>query len=298
MIDLHADDYGYSINTSKEILECINKGYLDSISVMVGMNNEKECFDMLYKEIPSMPFLPKMSVHLNLVEKREDGFFPTSWIKLFLLSYSLQKENAKKKLKEEIKKQIVSAQNKIDTCISIAKKNKVKVNQSGIRIDSHVHTHLIPIVWESLIEVIKEENFCVEYIRNPKEPLMPFLLRKDLWSSYSITNIIKNRILMFYSNKVDRYYSSNNLDKMYMCGLTLSGKMDNRVIELYSELVNYSQKKHRTIEFLFHPGISLKNEYSTEKNEDYFRNANSSPNRLVEKETLRQLREVITKNEE
>ena len=33
-IDIHADDYGYSLAVSRDILECMKAGCLDSISII------------------------------------------------------------------------------------------------------------------------------------------------------------------------------------------------------------------------------------------------------------------------
>ena len=40
-IDVHADDYGITMNTSKEMMEGINAGKLRSISIMPNMS----CFE-------------------------------------------------------------------------------------------------------------------------------------------------------------------------------------------------------------------------------------------------------------
>ncbi len=67
-IDIHADDYALTENTSKDILECMAAGKLDSISIVPNSCCFDKCMEMLYSAIPSMPFLPRMSVHINLVE--------------------------------------------------------------------------------------------------------------------------------------------------------------------------------------------------------------------------------------
>ena len=37
IVDIHADDYGYSLNTSKDILDCIKADNLDSFSIICNM---------------------------------------------------------------------------------------------------------------------------------------------------------------------------------------------------------------------------------------------------------------------
>ena len=167
IVDIHADDYGYSISTSLDILECLKAGKLDSISLMSNMKAFDESMDILEKEIPNLPFLPKMSVHLNIPEGiSKENEFPMSWGKLFLVSYSFSRKKIKDALKKELKDQIDKAWIRTEKCIEIAKENNIPFNQHGIRLDSHIHTHLIPVVWDALMEVIEEDNYDVEYIRN------------------------------------------------------------------------------------------------------------------------------------
>lgn len=295
IVDIHADDYGYSINTSKDILECMKQGCLNSVSIICNNSHFDESMGMLYNAIPSLPFLPLLSVHLNLPEGNSDSdIFPMSWANLFLSSYGFNKAKVKEELKKEIKKQIFTVNEVVEKCIDIAKDNGVEYHQKGIRIDTHIHTHPVPVVWESLVEVIEEEKLHIEYIRNPKEPIVPFIKRVDLIPSYGITNIVKNRILMFYSSKIDKYCDSHNLEKMYMWGLTMSGHMDfDRIKKLYNDMYNYAQKHNRNLELLFHPGKATENEYSSEMNKDYFKNANLSDNRHIEKDAVLRIKEIV-----
>ena len=290
-IDIHADDYGYSLNTSKEIIDCVKSGDLDSFSIICNTSHFDECMEYLYKMIPSFDHLPLMSVHINLPEGySESEILPMSWGKLFINSY-LNKKKLKIELKKEIKKQIDKTWAAIGKCFEIAENNKIEVRQKGIRIDSHVHTHLIPAVWESLIEVIEENEYHVEFIRNPKEPIRPFLV--DSLLSYGIVNIIKNRILMAYSRKVDDYCDRHGLKKMYMWGLTMSGHMDfARIKKVYPKMIEYCKERNRDLEILFHPGMALKDEYSKEMNIDYFNDFNSSQNRNIEKDSVLRIKEV------
>lgn len=298
-IDIHADDYGYSLNTSKDILDCLKAGKLNSISIICNTNAFEESMDLLYKEIPNLPYLPLMSVHLNLVEGynlsnttllSKNGVNNSSWGDLLIASLGGMKNDLKKQLKEEIKAQIEKTQVVISKCVQIAKENGIECTQNGLRIDSHVHTHPIPFIFDSLVEVIKEENYIVEYIRNPKEPILPFIKNVSLWKTYNIINFAKNIILNIFSIKIDKYCKKNKIEKMYMWGLVMSGHMDyDRIQKLYNNMVDYSNKHHRKLELLFHPGISLQDEFSEEKNIDYFNNFNSSLDRKIEKDAVMKL---------
>lgn len=296
-IDIHADDYAYSLNTSKDIIDCLKQGALDSISIICNTRYFDESMQMMYEEIVNLPFLPKMSIHLNLVEgETQSNLLPMSWAKLFFHSYWFGKSRIKNEIKSEIKKQIDKGQKAIDKCIEMAKKNNIEVKQKGIRLDSHVHTHLLPIVFSSLKELIEEEKYDIEYIRNPLEPIGPFFSESKLLSTYNIVNIIKNRILAFYSKKVDNYCDRKKLAKMYMWGLIMSSHMDFARIEvIYPRMVEKAEKDDRVLELLFHPGKADKDEYSKEMNEDYFRSFNSIDNRHIEKDAVLKMKELYEK---
>lgn len=301
-IDIHADDYGYSLNTSKDILECIKKGCLDSISIICNTHSFEESMDLFYKEIPNLPYLPLLSVHINLVEGYNlsnspllsvNGINTSSWGDLLIGSLGGMKKDLKIQLKEEIKAQILKTDEAIKKCIKIAKENGIECKQNGLRIDSHVHTLPIPLLFEALTEVIEEEELDVEYIRNPKEPLLPFLSTLSLYPTYGIVNIMKNIILNIFSGKIDKYCEKKNYQKMYMWGLVMSGSMDyERVKKIYNKMVTYSKRHNRNLELLFHPGSALELETSEEYGKDYFKNANLSPNRKVEKEAVLKIRGI------
>lgn len=301
-IDVHADDYAYSLNTSKDILECVKKGCLDSFSIICNTNAFEESMDLLYKEIPNLPYLPKLSIHLNFLEGyclsnssllSINGINTSSWGDLLIGSFSGMKKTLKEQMKEEIKAQINKTQPVIEKCIAIAKENGVVVSQKAMRLDTHVHTHPIPLQCEALIEVIEEEKLDVEYIRNPKEPIWPFISSVSLWPTYSLVNMAKNVILNIFSKKIDKYCEEKGMEKMYMWGLMMSGRMDfDRVKKIYNKMVNYSKKNNRNLELLLHPGIALKEEESEEFKKEFFINANLSNNRKVEKEAVLRIREL------
>lgn len=287
-IDIHADDYGYSLNTSKDILDCIKSGNLDSFSIICNMPRFEESMQLLYDAIPSLKFLPTMSIHINLPEGIFDNdFFPKTWGQLFL---TINNDKNRTIIKEEIIKQIDKTQEVINKCLEIAKKNSIPCKQKSIRIDSHIHTHLIPVVWDALVLAIEEKKYDVEYIRNPKEPIIPFIKHPN---GYGLVNLLKNRILMFYSRKVDDYCDLHDIEKVYMWGLMMSGHMDfDRINSVYVDMANYASSHNRKLVLLFHPGQATRDEHSSAVNEEYFVNANLSNNRRIEKEAVMRISEV------
>lgn len=306
--DIHADDYALTVNTSKDMLFCMKKGKLDSISILSNMSCFQECMDLFYQAIPALPFLPKMSVHLNFVEGHslagakevpllvKDGgtTIGLSWGGVFLLSYlPWMRWDAKKQLKKEIKAQIEAVQAAVQHAMDIAKKHGIPCAQKRIRIDSHQHAHMIPVVWEALTDVIAEEKYDIEYIRNPKEMMGIFLAEFSLWKTYRPINFVKNRLLSLYSHRADRYAKAHDMEQMYLWGLIMSGHMDyDRIVRLYPKIAAKARKDNRVLEILFHPGLMLPEELSDEIGEGAAKDFYMRQDRHVEMKSLNQMKAV------
>ena len=54
-VDVHADDYGLTLNTSKDIMEGINAGKLNSISIMPNTTCFEEAREYFYKKETVIP---------------------------------------------------------------------------------------------------------------------------------------------------------------------------------------------------------------------------------------------------
>ncbi len=298
MTDIHADDYALTKKTSEDILECMLAGMLDSISIVPNTGSFEECMDMLYQAIPAMPFLPLMSVHLNLVEGlslADAGFgdyLSFSWGQLFRYSYTLSADShIRTGIKKEIAAQIARCMPAIDKCIKIASESSVRVSQKGLRIDSHQHTHHLPIVWKAITSVIDENRYEVEYIRCSREPLGVFLSVPGLYVTYRPVNAVKNLILAAYSGKIDQYCQKNGLRKMYLWGLLMSGRMDYpRIDRLKGKMEKKAGASGRDLEILFHPGRALPAEMDDAFGSPAANAFYLSDNRTVEKESLTRLR--------
>ena len=310
-LDVHADDYALTVHTSQDILECMKKGKLDSISVVVNMSCSRTCIDMLVKAIPELPFLPKMSVHLDFVEgkclagggevpllvRKGSDLIGLSWGSLFILScHPGKRKTAKEQLKKEIRAQLSVGQSEIRRCIEEAEKHHIPCAQKKMRIDSHQHAHMIPVVWEALTEVIAEEKYDVEYIRNSKELLGVFLADFSLWKTYRPINFVKNRLLYLFSSKVDRYATEHSMQQMYLWGLVMSGHMDyDRIVRLYPAMAFKAEKAHRTLEFCIHPGQMLAEEVTEEVGRNAVEDFYLDSDRQVEKDAVMRLSQLREK---
>lgn len=286
-IDIHADDYGESLHCSQDILDCIKAGKLDSISVISNMNCFEECVKLYRKEESVFPKPPVLSVHLNFMEARcladparvpdlvdEDGHFCVSWMKLFLKSYLPGRKKLKEELKIEMKQQIMKVW-------------KSFPEMKKLRIDSHQHTHMIPVVAAALFEVLEENGWETEYIRNSREPIFPFLKEISLYRTYRPVNFVKNIILNYCALLLEGRFKEKGFASMYLWGLVMSGHMDEaRVDRLLPAMKRQAGEKGRTLEILFHPGQVLKEELTPEFSQEEAVSFYISPDRHVEKRAI------------
>ena len=163
MIYFCADDYGISDDSNDRIEECLTDGALNKVSVLP--NGKLDDFKRRLTEKNA-----HLSLHLNLVDGRptvdgldllttKDGYFKNSFVGLFLLSLSPKRKKLQDQLYKEIKNQLHFWHE--------------KMGQEQVFIDSHQHTHMIPLVFKTLLCAIEDEKLSVKALRFPAEPLMP-----------------------------------------------------------------------------------------------------------------------------
>lgn len=288
-IDIHADDYALSNNSDNDILELLEQGSLTSISIIPNLeifNTASQKFLQLKHKLNKNI---NVSVHLNFMEGKscaaknllphltdKNGFFNISWGKLFIFNYiPFLRKIIKKELTIEITAQI-------NKCLAAG-----VVSKESLRIDSHQHPHMIPLVFTSLLQSLKElknDGVKIEYIRNTCDPILLYGL-KNIFSM----NTIKCLILNFYSKKVSRYLKKNGLYDSYLCGVYYSGKMNERIEKVLPSFIKKAQNKSRTLELLFHPGTMLKSELTNEFTKEGFNDFHLSINRHIEYEQVKKL---------
>ena len=244
MIYFCADDYGISRSSNTRIEECLKKGVLNKISVLP--NGDLSDFNerLLSENI-------KLSLHLNLVEgcplsKKEDvsllvsekGFFKYSFIGLFFLSLFGNRRLLEKQLYNEIKAQIDFWENKMG-------------EKTPILIDSHQHTHMIPLIFKTLMRVISEEEVSVEYIRIPYEPILPYIKSPSLYLKYTPVGLVKQWLLKFLNFVNRKELKKANIKSAVFMGVLFSGQL---TVDKINKLLPYYKKQNENIEIAFHPG--------------------------------------------
>lgn len=287
MIDIHADDFGESVHASQDILECLGAGKLDSISILANMSCFERCVKIYRESEKEFRKVPKLSVHINVMEGSclskpeelsklvdKEGHFCVSWEKIFMASYLPGRSVWKEQLKKEIRMQISAVLHSFPEAVPL-------------RLDSHQHTHMIPVVRDAMLEVVREENWKVEYIRNAKEPILPFLKKTALYKTYRPVNFIKNIVLNYCSFLLEKRLKQNSIPPMYLWGLIMSGHMDQeRIALLYPDIFEKAVKRGRKLEILFHPGQVQKEEITPEFSQKEAVAFHISHDREMEKKTV------------
>ena len=288
-IEIHADDYGVTMEASRIILEAVKAGKLSAVSILPNMS----CFEdaaLLWTQSLEKSQDIRKSVHLNFMEGYcvagcetipdlvdEKGLFKLSWMDLVKCNYN---KKIRGKIKIQLKREISAQISRVTEAYNLLKDRKLSV-------DSHQHTHMIPLVMEALLEVIEEEKYPVEYIRLSREVWKVYLKRPGFYLTYRPVNLIKVMILNYFAGKDEKLLKKANLPEMILCGVFLSGTMDERRVKsILPALRKTAIKKNLLLEVLFHPGGVKEEELGEEFNQPGGRAFYLSTGRRTEWEAL------------
>lgn len=288
LFDFHADDFAVSLSASQDISRLGEKGAIDSISIIPNMSAFAQSVSLL----KSFPPEVKRSIHLNFMEGRSclpkekvselvdyRGCFKISWGSLLLSCF---KRSKRVTLKTQLAEEIVA---QVEKCIATG-----VVDSKALRLDSHQHTHMIPLVQEALFEAIdrlEEQGRKVVFVRNTQDLLSIYFGTKGGLKEFSFANMLKCLILNWFSIALRRRLKERKLPIGYLCGVFYSGHMDDeRLKKVLPAFEKLAIKKKCKVEVLFHPGSVKKEEITPEFNKPGFVNFHLSKNRHIEFNTL------------
>lgn len=281
---LHADDFGMTPQSCERILECRSAGHLNSISILPN-----GCLSYALDKLKTAR-IPYCSIHINLVEGKAlsakgkakllvnpNGYFKNSFLGLFLLSLSPRRKEFQKQVYGEIKAQLLTV-------------TKLLPPGQPIRLDSHQHTHMIPLIFHTMLQVCQDLKLSVSYIRIPAEPLHPFLRKTACYKTYSPVNLLKNILLNLCWLFDRKAFLASGISTSLFCGILFSGHMDSaRVKSVLPCFYRTAAKRGMDLELLFHPGYIRPGEDFLDPYKTSFQKFYLSPNRKIEKKTLQQL---------
>lgn len=252
-MEYHADDYGLFPEQSKRILRCYEKGKLNGVSVMPNSDDLEVCMELLrpyQKEIA-------VTIHLNLIEGRSlcdprevplltdsGGIFRASFGGLLLHSFLPDRDAYRDQIKKEIRAQISAVSSFLEAGVPL-------------RIDGHAHYHMLPVVFDALMDVIREDRLQISYIRIPKEYPSLYLRHWKQLQDFSPINLVKVLILNILANRNLRKYGDylNSLEQRLFLGVFLSGRMyRENVAQILPQAHRLARERNWKMEILAHPG--------------------------------------------
>ena len=227
---------------NKAVLEACKFGLLKSAS----LTPNGEAFDEAVNDI--VPYCPNLGVgvHLNIIEGKSlsadldkltdsNGIFNQSFGQLLINSYNTKNKSFLEQVEKEFRTQIEKV-----------RASKIKITH----LDSHVHVHSIPPIFEITAKLAKE--YGIKQIRTQFEK--PYVVPDifiHLNTKYPI-NLIKIALLNFFTlinrNTVKKYELNTN---DYIAGVGYTSMMTSLTVAYgVSALKN---KSNITLEALIHP---------------------------------------------
>ena len=289
----HADDYGVTVEQSKRILECYREGALNSISVLPNSGVLGEALAILDATDPDAEI--RRVLHLNFVEGKpmagadrvslladKAGYFDKSFLCFFIRNIT-RRRNGRRRLMEQLKSEIAAQLR------AVTKEYDYRITA----IDSHQHYHMLPIVLDSLLEVLEEEEFSaldIRQIRIPVDPVAP-VLHDSVWRRrVPLINWVKWQILKVYARRSRKRIQAHGMEIPVFFGIFFTCEMRWEVVKaLLPAYQSYAAGRCAELELMFHPGnLTAAYELLDARNKE-LENFYMSDNRYLEAQCLKQL---------
>ena len=238
---LNADDFGMSEAFNRAVLEGYSSGILKSASLTAnGETFEEAC----KKIIPSCPGLG-VGIHLNIIEGKSlcleldmltdnNGNFNNSFGNLLLKSLNTKDNTFFEQVEKEFRAQIEEV---------------LKYTDKVDHIDSHVHVHSIPRIFDLTCRLAKE--YGIKQVRTQFEK--PYIIpdvHRHLNFKYPI-NLIKVALLNFFTlineHTIQKYELNTN---NYLIGVAYTSMMNSLAISYGLMAI---KQDNAVVEALIHP---------------------------------------------
>lgn len=228
----NSDDFGHSHPFNMGVYKGIKSGVIKTSCVLSNMEGYCEAKELAY-DLGKIKF----GIHINLVEGKSltenkllvdsKNYFNNGYIDLLKKSFDKNFLNAAEfEMRAQIEKTL----------------GDFKINH----INSHVHTHSIPNLFNLVIKLAKE--YKIPYIRTQFEkPYFVKSIKKHLTCKYPV-NLIKLALLDSLSLRNKKLIGDNFLTNDYMLGVTYTGFMDKNTILEGLKVIDKG-----VVEVLIHP---------------------------------------------
>lgn len=239
----NSDDFGIS----KNVNEAIYRGYQNGLLTSTCIIANGEAFDDAINYLIKMPQIG-LGIHLNIIEGKtltdfsrksllfdKNGMYNNGFIQLLIKSYN-------KKFMQEVEFEFRS---QIEKVLRFTKPD---------HINSHVHVHAIPKIFELTCKLAQE--YDIPYVRTQYERFY-FVpdLRKYLSFKFYI-NIIKLLLLNFFTflnQKTLKKYKRNTNN--YFNGVLYTGNMDKNTV--WFGIKNSLKGQQDLTEIIVHPTVDI-----------------------------------------
>lgn len=215
-----ADDFGISQEANDAILKSFQEGSLTSTCIMANGEAFEHAIRTILPQIPEIG----LGVHMNIIEGKtlqspnpnsllydKNGEYNNGFVKLLLKSTD---KNFLNEVESDFRIQIEKVL------------DKMKVDH----LNSHVHTHAIPNIFEITCKLAKE--YGIKYVRTQNEiPYFIPSIKKHLDMRYPI-NLIKLGLLNIFTqinHKTLKKYGISSND--YFVGVSYTSYMDENAIK-------------------------------------------------------------------
>lgn len=246
MIKIHADDYGLSSSINKYILDAIDNGNVNSVSVIVNNIEINYVNELIKRNVD-------IYLHICLTEgicaSKNKNNIDIIYDKDFIFNkglffYLYQIGMFKNKKKKTITKAI---NEEINQQINIFKK---LFNNIPLKIDGHQHIHINKEIYKFLL------NKNIEEIRLPKDSYK--LKIHKLFNFKIMLNLIKVIIINLKCKELENLLKKKKIKYIKrFYGILYSGMTTKNIIK---ENIKYYKKNKKKTMILLHPGYSVKNE--------------------------------------
>ncbi len=237
---LNADDFGLSKALNRAVFEGYREGLLKSASLVANGMAFDEAINSIIPDCSDLG----VGIHLNIMEGKSlcedvstltdsDGNFNNSYLDLLIKTYNPKEIEFLPQVEREFRRQI----------------EKVMSKTRVTHIDSHVHVHSIPKIFDLVCRLAKE--YEIPQIRTQFEkPYIVPDLHKHLTLKYPV-NIIKSILLGFFTvfneAAAHRYELRTN---DYLIGILYTSMMDALTVSCGAMAVKYDNV---TVEAVIHP---------------------------------------------
>ena len=234
-----ADDFGISEKTNV----AVKKGFCDGILTSTCIMANGEAFEHAVEILPDFKEI-SMGVHLNIIEGK--SFLPPEKVLSFCNAEGLYNKSFAALLSKSSDKRFLQ-EVEADFRLQIEKiLNHIQVSH----INSHVHTHSIPKIFEITCKLARE--YGIKYIRTQTE--IPYIIpsvKKHLRFEYPI-NLVKAVLLGAFSTiNYQTLIENEVLTNDYFIGVAYTGNMDEDSFLHGLKAI----KKDAVVEAILHPTI-------------------------------------------